>query len=88
MLSGLATVTPTFVVGWSHKYNEVLSEFGLDRWSVDFRDATDDRLLEGVLSLDRASDEVRLTIESQPPSVRLRAERNLVQVYKILAGDR
>jgi polysaccharide pyruvyl transferase WcaK-like protein len=86
MISGLATMTPTFVVGWSHKYAEVLSEFGLERWSVDFRDVTDAGLLEEVLSLDRESHDVRSIIQAHLPSVRLQAERNLVPLIKTLSG--
>ncbi|MFM7263171.1 MAG: polysaccharide pyruvyl transferase family protein, partial [Acidimicrobiales bacterium] len=35
MISGLATSTPTVVVGWSHKYREVLDDFGLAHLGVD-----------------------------------------------------
>lgn len=31
MISALATSTPVFVIGWSHKYREVLGDFGLER---------------------------------------------------------
>ena len=35
MISGLATSTPTVVVGWSHKYKEVLDDFGLSSLGLD-----------------------------------------------------
>ena len=35
MISGLATSTPTVVVGWSHKYKEVLDDFGLAEFGMD-----------------------------------------------------
>lgn len=35
MISGLATCTPTVVVGWSHKYREVLDDFGLAHLGMD-----------------------------------------------------
>lgn len=35
MISGLSTCTPTVVVGWSHKYREVLDDFGLARYGMD-----------------------------------------------------
>lgn len=34
MISGLATLTPVVVVGWSHKYHEVMAEFSLDRFVI------------------------------------------------------
>lgn len=36
MVSGLSLGVPTLVVGWSHKYQETLADFGLDKYSVDF----------------------------------------------------
>jgi len=38
MISALATCTPVLVVGWSHKYREVLAEFGLEELASDFRE--------------------------------------------------
>ena len=35
MISGLSTCTPTVVVGWSHKYREVLDDFGLVDYGMD-----------------------------------------------------
>lgn len=35
MISGLSTCTPTVVVGWSHKYREVLDDFGLTEFGMD-----------------------------------------------------
>jgi len=37
MISGLATKTPTVVIGWSHKYQEVMSSFGLEDWVLPYR---------------------------------------------------
>jgi len=35
MISGLATATPTIVLGWSHKYREVLDLFGATEFGLD-----------------------------------------------------
>jgi polysaccharide pyruvyl transferase WcaK-like protein len=35
MISGLSTGTPTIVIGWSHKYLEVLDDFGLAEFGMD-----------------------------------------------------
>ena len=44
MISALATSRPVLVVGWSHKYAEVLAQLQLDQWVVDWRDAGIDDL--------------------------------------------
>lgn len=38
MISALALGVPPVVIGWSHKYAEVLAEFGIERFAVDFAD--------------------------------------------------
>ena len=47
MVAGLSLCVPTMVVGWSHKYQETLSDFGMDRFAVDFEDDSTD--LSGYL---------------------------------------
>ncbi len=36
MIAGLCLAIPTVVVGWSHKYEEVLAEFQLERFAFSF----------------------------------------------------
>ncbi|GAB4520317.1 MAG: hypothetical protein OHK0046_30410 [Anaerolineae bacterium] len=38
MVSSLSLQVPVMVIGWSHKYAEVLAEFELDHFAVDFND--------------------------------------------------
>lgn len=87
MISGLATSRPTFVVGWSHKYAEVLFEFGLEDCAVDLRQLTDDSLLDAVLEIDRLGAEVSAKITERLPSVLQSAQRNLNAVMRALDGS-
>lgn len=86
MISGLATCTPTFVIGWSHKYREVLVEFDLDEWAVDFRELTDDELQEAIVKLDSQADSVRAMISAHLPRVRAEAEVNLDRLADVLGS--
>lgn len=36
MITGLASATPTVVIGWGHKYSEVLAQFDLEEVAVDY----------------------------------------------------
>jgi polysaccharide pyruvyl transferase WcaK-like protein len=36
MISALATATPVVVLGWSHKYAEVMDSFGLHDWVLPY----------------------------------------------------
>lgn len=60
MISALTLGVPPVVIGWSHKYAEVLVEFGLERFAVDFADPDAD-----VLSLARTALTERDTLRAQ-----------------------
>jgi colanic acid/amylovoran biosynthesis protein len=81
MISGLCTATPTVVVGWSHKYREVLSDFGL----VDF--GMDSTALSSPSDIvERVADAIDNRniyvgrIESSLPAVRERSARNFAVI--------
>jgi polysaccharide pyruvyl transferase WcaK-like protein len=37
MIAGLCQCVPTMVIGWSHKYQETLADFGLEQYAIDYR---------------------------------------------------
>ena len=82
MISALATTTPVLVVGWSHKYAEVLDEVGLERCVVDWRDADGDDLAARAAELLDAGTDIRATIARALPAVTARSTRN----FEVLAA--
>jgi len=84
MISALVSATPVLVVGWSHKYHEVLEEFGLEEWVVDFREV-DGPAMTGRLEelLDR-SDEISSRIAATLPQVQERSMTNLAVIAEVL----
>jgi colanic acid/amylovoran biosynthesis protein len=77
MISGLATATPTVVVGWSHKYREVLSDFGLEDFGFDAQCLDNPEIVTGkvVEALDQR-DVIINRIHSSLPDVKERSARN------------
>jgi polysaccharide pyruvyl transferase WcaK-like protein len=76
MVSALATTTPPVVLGWSHKYQEVLEAFDLRDAAVDYRVVTAPGLVELA---ERTFDELdarRKTIASRLDEVTRSALRN------------
>ena len=69
MVAGLSLGIPTLVVGWSHKYAEVLADFDCERYAVDFDDTTVDLVKFVREFLDRRSD-IRARIKQAQPAVR------------------
>jgi polysaccharide pyruvyl transferase WcaK-like protein len=83
MISGLSTCTPTVVVGWSHKYREVLDDFGLAEFGMDSTALSHPE--EIVQQVQRCIDN-RVIIEAQIrealPAVKERSALN----FSIIAG--
>lgn len=77
MISGLSTCTPTVVVGWSHKYKEVLDDFGLAELGMDSSELSrPDVLADVVADVLSRSDAIATQIADALPLVREKSMRN------------
>ena len=81
MISALASGTPVFVIGWSHKYREVLGDFGLERLGVGHDQLADAAALAAAVCAefgDRLSiaDAIRVGL----PDVEARSALNFVRI--------
>ena len=77
MISGLATSTPTVVVGWSHKYKEVLDDFGLSNLGLDSSALNSpSEIADVVVRVLSSRDEISQQITAALPAVKVRSLRN------------
>ena len=77
MISGLATSTPTVVVGWSHKYKEVLDDFGLSSLGLDSSALNSPfEIADVVARVLSTRDELSQQISAALPAVKIRSLRN------------
>ena len=77
MISGLATSTPTVVVGWSHKYKEVLDDFGLSSLGLDSSALNHpSEIADVVVRVLSTRDELSQQITAALPAVKVRSLRN------------
>ena len=77
MISGLATSTPTVVVGWSHKYREVLDDFGLSSLGLDSSALNNPpEIADVVARVLSTRDELSQQITAALPAVKVRSLRN------------
>ena len=86
MISGLATCTPTVVVGWSHKYKEVLDDFGLSEFGLDSQSLLDPEGLARVVAavlLQREA--IARQIAVALPAVQARSLRNFSAIAEAVA---
>lgn len=84
MVSALAMKVPTMLVGWSHKYGEVLKSFELEEFTVDYGGITKDKLLALFDKLEREESAVRRLIEAHLPQVIESSEENARIAARIL----
>lgn len=85
MIAGLSLGVPTLVVGWSHKYQEMLELFGVDAHFVAFHDMTSEAILRGAHQLLDQESKLRARIESRLEEVQALARRQLEWLETFLA---
>jgi polysaccharide pyruvyl transferase WcaK-like protein len=69
MVSGLAMGIPCLLVGWSHKYQEVLEQFGMDQFALDYSEVSADSLQEWFARLRQEDEMLRQKIAEHLPQV-------------------
>lgn len=86
MISALATTTPVLVVGWSHKYLEVMGEFGMSEFVIDYAESGADGIVSAVESLlrDRPSHVSR--IADSLPAVEESATASVTALREVFFG--
>ncbi|MEV8273900.1 polysaccharide pyruvyl transferase family protein [Microbacterium sp. NPDC077184] len=73
MVSSLAMAVPTLVIGWSHKYREVLEMFGAEEWAFGHDELAVDFLTQRFEALDARRAEVAAMLEVRLPEVKSRS---------------
>lgn len=85
MISGLATATPTIVLGWSHKYREVLDLFGATEYGLDAMALSDTSrvvsMVKGALDL---HDVLENQFKAALPAVINQSEENFRIIASVL----
>ncbi len=87
MISALAVGTPVLVVGWSHKYGEVLRDFGLERWAIDYGELAEADLAERAAALRAEAPEIRARIAERLPAAVAEAGGSLDAVAAAVRGE-
>ncbi|MDY0340241.1 MAG: Coenzyme F420 hydrogenase/dehydrogenase, beta subunit C-terminal domain [Coriobacteriia bacterium] len=70
MVGALSVDVPVLVLGWSHKYLEVMAQFGLEEWAFDYSDHDPDALIGRLRALVDQRLVLARAIAQQRPAVR------------------
>ena len=84
MIAALSLAVPVFVVGWSHKYREVMADFHQHEWECDWQGADGSRIARQVDRLMAKRDEVVQILRSRLPEVYSRSESQIDWVVRYL----
>lgn len=76
IVSAVSMGVPSLVVGWSHKYEEMLEFYNLSRWSLDFKLLDSKTVCAKLEDLIRCRDKVRNEIMTHSADVRRLAAEN------------
>lgn len=82
MIGALEKCVPVLLVGWSHKYKEVLDMFGLGAYAVDYSKLETGVLYEKIDSLIAQSDSIRAQIAAKLPEVKKSSLDNIVLISR------
>jgi len=83
MISALSSGVPPLVIGWGHKYREVMEMFGLENWVVDWNAVSRAKLSERFAALEQEAVEVRSRIQQNLPKVLHESKKNFALVRQL-----
>ena len=86
MVSSLAMAVPTLVIGWSHKYREVLEMFELEEWAFGHDQLTPSHLWDRFEELSARRDEVQGLLDQHLPEVRSRSLMQADLIAELVRG--
>lgn len=84
MISGLAMMIPTVVIGWGHKYRETMAYFDLEEYSLDFSDPAID-LTATVVEILEKNSAVREQIKTYLPAVKAKSDTQFSYLARVLS---
>lgn len=80
MIAALEKCVPVLLVGWSHKYKEVLDMFGLGEYAADYSELNSEKLWTEFQRLLENSVEIRAKIAENLPRVKESSRENIALI--------
>jgi polysaccharide pyruvyl transferase WcaK-like protein len=77
MISSLYKGVPVFLIGWTHKYKEVLDMFGLGNYAADYKQLSIDLLKENFALFEKDLGKIRKKITDNLDTVKASSMKNI-----------
>jgi polysaccharide pyruvyl transferase WcaK-like protein len=84
MIAALTDSQPVIVLGWSHKYQEVMAYFDLDDLVFDFNQLEADVILSAIMRTLDMESSIRQQIEQRHESIETSAYKQINYVIDLL----
>lgn len=84
MIGALEKETPVLLIGWSHKYKEVLDMFGLGQYAVDFSALDLDTLKSRFMGFIAEEEAIRQSISEHLPTVLASSADNMKHITEVI----
>jgi polysaccharide pyruvyl transferase WcaK-like protein len=88
MVGALSLAKPTVVFGWSHKYAEVMHDFGMEEWVFDYTRLDPDAAFPRIAELIATHESASQKIASQLEAVKLRSAVQIQAIQAVLDTSR
>lgn len=88
IISAMSTGIPTVVIGWSHKYAEVLSAFELEQYCIGYADLSVENLQKNFDALQQKSGEIHDRIVAVSARIREDNRRFFQQLFELASAGR
>lgn len=91
MIAALERKVPVLLVGWSHKYQEVLDMFRLGRYAINYRELSLGSLSQAFEGFMSETDEIRKKLDAYLPAVLKSSHENMelisAELERVLAAQ-
>jgi len=84
MIGALEKCVPTLLIGWSHKYKEVLDMFELGDYAADFSNLSNEILKDKFENFIINKENIRLNISKHIDSVKKSSQNNITYISEII----
>jgi len=86
MIGALEKSVPVLLVGWSHKYKEVLDMFGLEEYAIDYKSLNFENLSERFDEVLKNKNDIRNKIEANIDEVKKSSKKNIEVIVDEMDG--
>jgi coenzyme F420-reducing hydrogenase beta subunit len=86
-VAGLSLCVPTLVIGWAHKYKELMGLAGQERFVVDFEDINTDNIIDKTEDLWDHKERIRKELKVAVPKIKKDAEQPALLLKALLTRE-